>query len=71
MAEDKDERECVMCDRVLYAGVVLAAGVVTFLALDLFTQGGATAWLSGKVRPVLAQVVPIRGEAQDSDADAS
>lgn len=61
---DKQEDDCVWCDRIwAVIGAAIGAGLL-YIAVDTFTGGGLTQWTLSRGRPVLASVtqMPARGE---------
>ena len=64
------EERCTACDLVWRILAIGAGIIVGIIAVDTFTEGAVTTWLSRTVRPALASVTPLR-EAADGEQDAS
>ena len=65
MADEPVKDECKICDAVLIAVGLAVAGILTYMAVDLATNGK----LSGLFARPLASVTQLREEAPgDSDA---
>jgi hypothetical protein len=72
MADKTDDERCVPCDIAWWCLVALGGAVVGVLAVDVFTNGAASSYLTALFRraaPALASVtdLPVGGES-DSDA---
>jgi len=65
---DKQEDDCLWCDRIFLAGAVLAGICFGLICVDSLTGGKVSDWLSRQGRPLLASVTPIGGAADDRDA---
>lgn len=64
MADEPIKDECKICDLVLVAVGLAVAGILTYMAVDLATNGKLSSMFS---RP-LATVTQLRDEAGDNDA---
>lgn len=62
MAEEQAQESYAVYDTVWAVISVAAALAIGFIAADVFTQGAVSAWLSRKMAPRLAAVIPIRRE---------